>query len=40
MRLLILSEPINRIQRFSDNHYVPPYDLHLDVGDLNDADAC
>jgi hypothetical protein len=40
MRLLILSEVIRRKQRSEEPPYIPPYDVRLDVGDLNEeADA-
>ena len=35
MRLLILSEGIKREQGYREPRYSPPYDIHLDVGDLN-----
>lgn len=38
MRLLILSEVIQRKQRSEKPAYTPPYDVHLDVGDLNEVD--
>jgi hypothetical protein len=39
MRLLILSESIFREQRFGKIPYTPPYDVDLDVGELNDPDG-
>lgn len=38
MRLLILSEEIERQQRFAKVKYIPPYDAHLEAGDLNSTD--
>lgn len=38
MRVLILSEAIDHKQRFGKSTYKPPYDVHLDVGDLNVTD--
>ena len=38
MRLLILSEYILREQQYGKVPFNPPYDVVLDVGDLNDSD--
>lgn len=35
MRLLILSEEIDHEQKFGKVRYAAPYDVHLDIGDLN-----
>jgi len=35
MRVLILSETISSKQRYNESKYTPPYDVHLDVADLN-----
>ena len=39
MRVLILSEPIEWSQRFGTNRYAPPYDVELDVVNINDSDG-
>ncbi len=39
MRLLILSESIDRTQRFGKVKFEPPNDVHLTVGNLNEADS-
>ena len=39
MRILILSETINHEQQFGKSPYRAPYDVHLDVGDLNDTEG-
>ncbi len=38
MRLLILSDSIYRKQSYGENIYIPPHDVHLDVGDPNETD--
>jgi hypothetical protein len=35
MRILILSDLIEREQSYGDNKYIPPYDVHLAVGNPN-----
>jgi len=39
MRVLILSETIDREQQFGKSPYQAPYDVHLDVGDLNETEG-
>ena len=39
MRLLILSESIRLTQSFGKAKFEPPNDVHLAVGNLNDADS-
>jgi hypothetical protein len=38
MRVLILSDTIGSWQRRSESPYQLPYDVELDVGDLNNTD--
>ena len=38
MRGLILSSAIQDKQRFSKISYTPPFEVHLDVGDINNSD--
>ncbi len=37
MRVLILSEIVERVQRFGESSYQAPHDVYLDVGDLNET---
>ena len=39
MRVLIISELIERNQRYGTNRYVPPYDVELDTEGINDAEG-
>jgi hypothetical protein len=39
MRVLILSDTIWSRQRRAESHYQPPYDVELDVSDLNETDG-
>ena len=39
MRLLVLSESIYEIQRIGEKKFIPPSDVQLDVGNLNNQEG-
>ena len=38
MRVLILSDTIDHIQKFDKSPYLTPYDIQMDIGDLNETE--